>query len=107
MIPSAQSIALFGRFNLCASFQRAVVETVVDRLRHGLRMFRERFGAPSALVASGGVAANGAIRAAIAHGVGLSPDMALHFSIENISLTRLDRTPHGWRVACVNELAGI
>jgi N6-L-threonylcarbamoyladenine synthase len=51
--------------DLCASFQRAVVETVIDRLRHGLRMFRERFGAPSALVASGGVAANGAIRAAL------------------------------------------
>jgi N6-L-threonylcarbamoyladenine synthase len=53
--------------DLCASFQRAVVETVADRLRHGLRMFRERFGVPSALVASGGVAANGAIRAALLH----------------------------------------
>jgi N6-L-threonylcarbamoyladenine synthase len=51
--------------DLCASFQRAVVETVIDRLRQGLRMFRERFGAPSALVASGGAAANGAIRAAL------------------------------------------
>jgi N6-L-threonylcarbamoyladenine synthase len=51
--------------DLCASFQCAVVETVIDRLRHGLRMFRKRFGAPSALVASGGVAANGAIRAAL------------------------------------------
>jgi N6-L-threonylcarbamoyladenine synthase len=51
--------------DLCASFQRAVVETVIDRLRHGLRMFRARFGAPSALIASGGVAANGAIRAAM------------------------------------------
>jgi N6-L-threonylcarbamoyladenine synthase len=51
--------------DLCASFQHAVVETVIDRLRHGLRMFRERFGSPSALVASGGVAANGAIRDAL------------------------------------------
>jgi N6-L-threonylcarbamoyladenine synthase len=51
--------------DLCASFQRAVVETVTDRLRHGLRMFRAQFGAPAALVASGGVAANGAIRAAL------------------------------------------
>ena len=51
--------------DLCASFQRAVVETVIDRLRHGLRLFRARFGAPSALVASGGVAANAAIRAAL------------------------------------------
>jgi N6-L-threonylcarbamoyladenine synthase len=51
--------------DLCAAFQNAVVDTVTDRLRHGLRMFRERFGAPAALVASGGVAANGAIRAAL------------------------------------------
>ncbi|MBO0750705.1 MAG: tRNA (adenosine(37)-N6)-threonylcarbamoyltransferase complex transferase subunit TsaD [Bradyrhizobiaceae bacterium] len=51
--------------DLCASFQRTVVETVIDRLRHGLRLFRARFGSPSALVASGGVAANGAIRAGL------------------------------------------
>src|SRR3984885_8791313 len=51
--------------DLCASFQLAVVEMVVDRLRQGLRIFRERFGAPSALVAAGGVAANQAIRDAM------------------------------------------
>ena len=51
--------------DLAASFQLAVVEMVTDRLRHGLRMFRERFGAPTALVAAGGVAANQAIRGAL------------------------------------------
>jgi len=51
--------------DLCASFQLAVVEMVVDRLRQGLRIFRQRFGAPSALVAAGGVAANQAIRDAM------------------------------------------
>lgn len=51
--------------DLCASFQTAVVETVIDRLRHGLWLFRQRFGAPSALVAAGGVAANRAIRDAL------------------------------------------
>jgi len=51
--------------DLAASFQLAVVEMVTDRLRHGLRMFRERFGAPTALVAAGGVAANQAIRDAL------------------------------------------
>jgi len=51
--------------DLCASFQFAVVEMVADRLRHGLRIFRERFGAPSALVAAGGVAANQALRDAL------------------------------------------
>ncbi len=49
----------------------------------------------------------GVIRAAVAHAVGLSPDNALHFSVENISLTRLDRLERGWRVACVNELPGV
>jgi len=51
--------------DLCASFQLAVVEMIVDRLRQGLRIFRERFGRPSALVAAGGVAANQAIREAL------------------------------------------
>ena len=36
-----------------------------DRLGVGLRLFRERFGAPRALVAAGGVAANTAIRGAL------------------------------------------
>ena len=48
--------------DLCASFQQAVVEVVLDRLRAGLRIFRGRYGAPMALVAAGGVAANQAIR---------------------------------------------
>jgi N6-L-threonylcarbamoyladenine synthase len=48
--------------DLCASFQQAVVEVVLDRLRAGLRLFRAKFGAPNALVAAGGVAANQAIR---------------------------------------------
>jgi len=48
--------------DLCASFQQAVVEVVLDRLRAGLRIFRARYGAPTALVAAGGVAANQAIR---------------------------------------------
>jgi N6-L-threonylcarbamoyladenine synthase len=48
--------------DLCASFQQAIVEVVIDRLRTGLRMFRERIGSPTALVCAGGVAANQAIR---------------------------------------------
>jgi len=48
--------------DLCASFQQAVVEVTFDRLRAGLRLFRARYGAPTALVAAGGVAANQAIR---------------------------------------------
>jgi N6-L-threonylcarbamoyladenine synthase len=48
--------------DLCAAFQNAVVDVIADRLRTGLRMFRDRYGAPAALVAAGGVAANQAIR---------------------------------------------
>ncbi len=48
--------------DLCASFQQAVVDVVADRLRMGLKAFRERYGPPTALVAAGGVAANEAIR---------------------------------------------
>jgi tRNA N6-adenosine threonylcarbamoyltransferase len=48
--------------DLCASFQAAVLESTADRLTVGLRLFHERFGAPRALVAAGGVAANQAIR---------------------------------------------
>src|SRR5215813_5764065 len=48
--------------DLCASFQQSVVEVVADRLRAGLKAFRDRHGKPNALVAAGGVAANQAIR---------------------------------------------
>jgi len=51
--------------DLCASFQQAIVDVVFDRLRTGLRLFRSRFGSPTALVAAGGVAANQAIRKAL------------------------------------------
>ncbi len=53
--------------DLCASFQLAVVDTTIDRLRNGLRIFRQRFGAPSALVAAGGVASNRTIRDALSN----------------------------------------
>jgi N6-L-threonylcarbamoyladenine synthase len=48
--------------DLCAAFQQAIVDIVADRLRVGMKLFRERYGQPSALVAAGGVAANEAIR---------------------------------------------
>ena len=53
--------------DLCASFQSAVVDVVIDRSRAGLRCFREVLGQPaSTFVAAGGVASNGAIRRALA-----------------------------------------
>jgi len=53
--------------DLCAAFQQAVVDVVADRLRCGLRIFRDTFGAPTALVAAGGVAANQALRKLLHH----------------------------------------
>jgi broad specificity phosphatase PhoE len=52
------------------------------------------------------VSHGGAIRGAVAHALQIGPDNALHMSIQNLSLTRLEHTPRGWRVACVNELPG-
>jgi alpha-ribazole phosphatase len=52
------------------------------------------------------VSHGGTIRAAVAHALGVGPDNALHLSIQNLSLTRLERHPEGWRVVCVNELPG-
>ncbi len=58
---TAQDVA-----DLCASFQAAVVDVVEDRMRVGLKRFRERLGvAPRAVVVAGGVGANLAIRGAL------------------------------------------
>jgi N6-L-threonylcarbamoyladenine synthase len=48
--------------DLCACFQQSVVDVVADRLRTGLKAFREHHGTPTALVTAGGVAANESIR---------------------------------------------
>jgi alpha-ribazole phosphatase len=52
------------------------------------------------------VSHGGAIRAAVAHCLRIGPDNALHLSVQNLSLTRLERSLEGWRVVCVNELPG-
>jgi N6-L-threonylcarbamoyladenine synthase len=51
--------------DLCASFQAAIVDIVVERTRAGLTRFRGIAGRPTALVAAGGVGANAAIRRAL------------------------------------------
>lgn len=53
------------------------------------------------------VAHGGTIRAALAHALGLDPETALAFTIDTLSLTRLDHIDteiagHGWRVGPVN-----
>jgi N6-L-threonylcarbamoyladenine synthase len=51
--------------DLCAAFQAAIVDCVVDRTRVAIRVFRREIGQPSALVVAGGVGANRAIRQAL------------------------------------------
>ena len=54
------------------------------------------------------VAHGGSIRAALAHALGLSPAVALSFSIDNVSVTRIERLHEGfadapqWRVRAVS-----
>jgi N6-L-threonylcarbamoyladenine synthase len=48
--------------DLAASFQTALVESVIDRTRRALRVFRADYPQGAAIVAAGGVAANSALR---------------------------------------------
>jgi broad specificity phosphatase PhoE len=72
------------------------VATAIDRLT------AEHAGGDIVAVAHGG-----SIRGAIGHALGLSPQAALAFAVENCSLTRLDhfagRDQSGWRVGIVNR----
>ena len=52
------------------------------------------------------VSHGGAIRAMVAHALGIGPDSALHLSVANLSLTRLERHTEGWKIVCVNETPG-
>jgi alpha-ribazole phosphatase len=47
---------------------------------------------------------SGTIRAVLAIALDLSPDAALRFVIDPLSLTRIDRLDNGWRVVAVNRL---
>ena len=62
--------------DLCAAFQQAVVDVVEDRIRWGLKLFRASHGAPTALVAAGGVAANRALREVL-HRLAIKAGIAL------------------------------
>jgi N6-L-threonylcarbamoyladenine synthase len=52
--------------DLCAGFQAAIVDIVLDRVRHALRVLQGGVWQPTAIVAAGGVAANHAIGNALA-----------------------------------------
>ncbi|HXY90683.1 MAG TPA: tRNA (adenosine(37)-N6)-threonylcarbamoyltransferase complex transferase subunit TsaD [Xanthobacteraceae bacterium] len=62
----AQKIAPISRqdiADLCASFQAAVIDVIVDRVERAVEILRAGGREPNAIVVAGGVAANRAIRA--------------------------------------------
>jgi len=75
------------------------MEDVIARVGPALeRLAREHHGEDVIAISHGG-----AIRAAMAYAAGLTGHQSLHFAIQNVSLTLLERSAQGWRVTGVNE----
>jgi len=64
--------------DFAAAFQQAVVDVLVDRTDHAIAAYEARHGSGGTLVAAGGVAANGAIRAALS---GLALRHGMHLAV--------------------------
>lgn len=78
------------------------MEEVILRVGAAMkRLARAHEGRDVVIVSHGG-----AIRGAIAHALRIGADSALHLSIHNLSLSRLEHSDEGWRVICVNEAPG-
>jgi alpha-ribazole phosphatase len=75
---------------------------VIERVGVSLERLANQHADEDVVVISHG----GAIRAAVAHCLRIGPDNSLHLVVQNLSLTRLEKSPDGWRVVCVNELPG-
>lgn len=77
--------------------------TVVERVAHAkIEISRRHAGRDIVVVAHGG-----AIRAAVAHALAITPEAALALSVDTLSLTRLDHIEgpgkgHNWRVGLLN-----
>ena len=80
---------------------------VVDRVAPAvIRRTAEHSGRDVVAIAHGG-----SIRAAISYALGIDPGSALSFSLDNLSLTRLDHittndTARVWRIVCINRVFG-
>lgn len=75
------------------------MEDVVGRVGPAMEALAAGHAGEDVVIVSHG----GTIRAAVGHAMGATAGQALHFSVHNIGLTRLDRLPEGWRVSSVNE----
>jgi alpha-ribazole phosphatase len=74
------------------------------RVHHAIDGLNERYRGRDIISIGHG----GTIRAALGLALGLSPEGALTFAIDNLSLTRIEHFPdpagaHGWRVTTVNQ----
>jgi broad specificity phosphatase PhoE len=72
---------------------------MIHRVGEGMERLSSFYRSHDVIVISHG----GAIRAACAYALGLSPHQALSLSIDNISLTRLERHDEAWRLISLNE----
>ncbi len=77
------------------------MEHVLDRVGATLEKLADSHGSTDIVCVSHG----GAIRAAIAHALGVDAHVSLQFSVQNLGLTILERFSTGWRVVTVNEEA--
>ncbi|MGH7076905.1 MAG: histidine phosphatase family protein [Acetobacteraceae bacterium] len=73
---------------------------VIARVGPALESLAQRHAGSDIVIVGHG----GAIRAAVAHALGIPADAALSLSVQNLSLTRLERHPHAWRVVSINEV---
>jgi broad specificity phosphatase PhoE len=74
-------------------------QDMIHRVGEGMERLSSSYPDHDVIVISHG----GAIRAACAYALGLDPHQALSLSVENISLTRLERQEDAWRLISLNE----
>src|SRR6202012_555048 len=67
---------------------------VINRVGVTMERLAEAHAGREVVIVSHG----GAIRGAIAHALRIGPDSALHMSVQNLSLSRLERSAEAWRV---------
>lgn len=83
LVAAQGGLTVQDRRDLCASFQAAVIDTLIEKARRALRVYLQLSPAEPVLCVAGGVAANKALRGALqslAEGMGatfLAPPMSL------------------------------
>jgi N6-L-threonylcarbamoyladenine synthase len=94
----------FAPADLATSFQAAIIDVVVDRTRTAAGLFRSEFGnVANSLVVAGGVAANGALRQALAalcesedFAIGMPPPALCTDNAAMIAWTGIERSGLGF-----------